>query len=80
MAEAFVKFSNDQGVAEIGIGVIEFECIGASPPDDHPHTYHTIGMRGFITCLYCNTRYIYRFDLGRTETDPAGNAFETAAG
>jgi uncharacterized Zn-finger protein len=79
MAGALVKFSNDQGVVEIGIGVVEFECIGASPPDDHPHTYHTTGEQGFINCLYCNTRYIHRPDLGRTQTDPPGNVFETAA-
>ena len=78
MAEAYVKFRNDMGLAEIGIGVAEFECIGASPPDDHPHTYHTIGEHGFVHCLYCNTKYIYRSALGRTESDPPGNSFDIA--
>ena len=75
MTSGYVKFSNDQGLSEIGIGVTEFECIGASPPDDHPHTYHTIGAEGSIHCQYCNTNYVYRPTLGRLETSPPGNAF-----
>ena len=76
MAEAYVKFRNDQGLAEIGIGVIAFECIGASPPDDHPHTYHAIDETGFVRCLYCNTKYVFCPGLGRSETDPPGNSFD----
>ncbi len=75
MAGKYVKFLNDQGLSEIGIGVVEFECIGASPPDDHPHTYHAIGVRGAIRCLYCNTNYVYHPHLGRLETEPPGSAF-----
>jgi hypothetical protein len=30
MADDYVKFKNDLGLAEIGIGVTEFECIGAT--------------------------------------------------
>ncbi len=76
MAGTYVKFRNDQGLAEIGIGVIEFECIGASPPQDHPHTYHTIADTGFVRCLYCNTKYVFSPGLGRLETDPPGNSFD----
>jgi uncharacterized Zn-finger protein len=76
MTEAYVKFRNDQGLAAIGIGVTEFECIGASPPDDHPHTYHTTDRAGFVHCLYCNTKYVFRPDLGRYDTDPPGNSFD----
>ena len=39
----YPKFKNDRGVPEICIGVKEFECIGVSPPHDHPHIY--INMR-----------------------------------
>jgi uncharacterized Zn-finger protein len=39
----YPKFRNDRGVPEICIGVKEFECIGVSPPHDHPHIY--INMR-----------------------------------
>lgn len=75
MAAGYVKFKNDDGLAEIAIGVTEFQCIGASPPHDHPHIYHQIGEQGFVNCLYCNTRYIYRARLGRSETEPPGNVF-----
>ena len=51
MADDYVKFKNDLGLAEIGIGVTEFKCIGASPPHDHPHIYHEIGKQGFVRCL-----------------------------
>ena len=37
------KFRNDHGVPEICIGVREFECIGVSPPQDHPHIYIDMG-------------------------------------
>ena len=76
MADDYVKFKNDLGLAEIGIGVTEFKCIGASPPHDHPHIYHEIGEQGFVRCLYCNTKYVYRPYLGRFETEPPGNLFE----
>jgi uncharacterized Zn-finger protein len=75
MAAGYVKFKNDQGLAEIAIGVTEFQCIGVSPPHDHPHTYHKIGEQGFVHCLYCNTKYVYRPRLDRSETDPPGNVF-----
>jgi hypothetical protein len=48
----YPKFRNDRGVPEICIGVREFECIGVSPPQDHPLNgklcqrafCHSIGM------------------------------------
>jgi len=39
----YLKFRNDHGVPEIRIGVREFECIGVSPPQDHPHIYIDVG-------------------------------------
>ena len=76
IADGYVKFKNDLGLTEIGIGVTEFKCIGASPPHDHPHIYHKIGEQGFVRCLYCNTKYVYQPYLGRFETEPPGNIFE----
>ena len=66
----FAKFKNDRGVPEIRIGVKEFECIGVSPPGDHPHVYVEIGERATILCPYCAT--LFRFDprLGPGEADP----------
>jgi len=45
----YPKFKNDHGIPEICIGVKEFNCIGASPPQDHPHVY--INMRETDTIL-----------------------------
>ncbi len=39
MTTDYPKFRNDRGVTEIRIGVKEFNCIGVSPPHDHPHVY-----------------------------------------
>jgi uncharacterized Zn-finger protein len=39
----YLKFRNDRGVPEICIGVREFECIGVSPPQGHPHVYINMG-------------------------------------
>jgi len=54
------KFSNDAGVREIRIGAREFECMGASPPYDHPHVYLDMGAEDHIVCPYCST--LFRFD------------------
>jgi uncharacterized Zn-finger protein len=56
----YLKFRNDRGIPEICIGVREFECIGESPPQDHPHIYISMGAAGTILCPYCGTRF--RFD------------------
>lgn len=51
---AYPMIHNDNGLAEIRVGMKEFECIGASPPHDHPHIYITVGHLGAILCPYCN--------------------------
>src|SRR6516164_8248485 len=61
------KFRNDRGVPEICIGVREFECIGVSPPQDHPHIYIDMGAADTILCPYCGTRF--RFDPRLTPLD-----------
>ena len=44
MAQAeLLKYSNDEGLAEIFIPVRAFECIGASAPFDHPHVFLDMG-------------------------------------
>jgi uncharacterized Zn-finger protein len=79
VGDATVHFKNDLGLKEIGIGVREFKCIGASPPDDHPHVYLDMGEAASIHCPYCNTRYVHRPHLAPHETEPTGNLFEDAA-
>ena len=73
--DGFPKFRNDHGALEIAIGVKEFECIGVSPPHDHPHIYLNMGADAAIHCPYCAT--LYRFDprLGPSETEPSGCAY-----
>jgi uncharacterized Zn-finger protein len=46
----YPKFRNDRGVPEIRIGVREFDCIGVSPPQDHPHIYIDMGPADTILC------------------------------
>jgi len=52
----YLKFRNDRGIPEICIGVREFECIGESPPQDHPHVYINMSETGTILCPYRGTR------------------------
>ncbi len=66
------KFQNDQGVTQIFIGVKQFECIGASPPYDHPHIYLNMGKEQHIRCPYCSTLYTYDETLSANTTQPEG--------
>ena len=71
MAQTLVPhLVNDKGVARIAIGVKEFQCMGASPPHDHPHVYLDMGDEDQLVCPYCST--LYRFDprFAATESDP----------
>ena len=70
MAEGHPRLHNDRGVPEIRIGVREFECIGASPPHDHPHIYIEMGSDETILCLYCATFFHFDATLGPDETYP----------
>jgi uncharacterized Zn-finger protein len=45
MATRYPKFRNDHAVPEIRIGVKEFNCIGVSPPHDHPHIFINMGYQ-----------------------------------
>ncbi len=54
-----LKIHNDKGAAQIDIATRRFECMGASPPHDHPHIYLEMGEANEIVCPYCST--LYRF-------------------
>lgn len=69
---------NDQGVAKIAIGVKEFQCMGASPPHDHPHVFLDMGGGEDAICPYCSTRYVHDARLGAAETDPPGCLYDGA--
>ncbi len=69
-ASRYPKFRNDRGIPEIRIGVREFNCIGVSPPYDHPHVYIDMGGGDAILCPYCATLYRYDPQLAPFEADP----------
>jgi uncharacterized Zn-finger protein len=71
----YPKFNNDRGVPEIRIGVREFECIGMSPPHDHPHVYINMGEADTIHCPYCVTRFRFDSRLAPFAADPADSFF-----
>jgi uncharacterized Zn-finger protein len=60
---AIPHFRNDLGVPSIKVGVMEFMCIGASPPFDHPHIFIDMGSDGEAICSYCSTRFVYHSNL-----------------
>jgi uncharacterized Zn-finger protein len=72
MASLIPHFANDQGVEKIGIGVKEFQCMGARPPHDHPHVYLDMGADSQILCPYCSTLYVYDPRLAADATEPPG--------
>ena len=76
MAQTLVPhLVNDKGVDRIRIGVKEFQCMGATPPHDHPHVYLDMGDGVQIICPYCSTAYVYDETLGKTESVPPGLLF-----
>jgi uncharacterized Zn-finger protein len=80
MAQTLVPhFVNDKGFDRIKIGVKEFQCMGATPPFDHPHIYLDMGNRAKLVCPYCSTLFHYDPALKATESDPATCVFVTTA-
>jgi uncharacterized Zn-finger protein len=75
MVSRYPKFRNDRAASEIRIGVREFNCIGVSPPHDHPHVYIDMGDKDTILCPYCGTRYRYDPRLLPSEADPEDSIF-----
>ena len=71
----YPRFKNDRALAEIRIGAKEFNCIGVSPPHDHPHIYLNMGKDDTIVCPYCST--VFRFDagLGPNGVEPSDSLF-----
>jgi uncharacterized Zn-finger protein len=70
--DAIPHFHNDAGIATIGIAAKEFMCIGAKPPQDHPHVFLDMGDADEIICPYCSTLYRFRADLKGEMSDPPG--------
>ena len=76
--QSYPKFHNEIGVPIVHIGCCEFKCIGAKPPQDHPHIYLNMRDAGEIVCPYCST--LFRFDpsLSTNEANPADCAYDDA--
>jgi uncharacterized Zn-finger protein len=72
---SYLKFRNDRGIAEISIGVSEFECIAESPPQDHPHVYINMGGADTILCPYCGTRFRFDSRLTPFNAEPSDSLF-----
>jgi len=80
MAQTLVPhLVNDKGVGRIRIGVKEFQCMGATPPFDHPHVYLDMGDETEIVCPYCSTLYEHDRALKATESDPPACVFVATA-
>jgi uncharacterized Zn-finger protein len=71
----YLKFRNDRGVPEICIGVREFECIGVTPPQDHPHIYINMGEADTILCPYCGTRFRFDPRFAPLDAEPPDSLF-----
>lgn len=67
---AVPHLANDLGVEKIHVGAKELQCMGASPPYDHPHVFLDMGSDGQIICPYCSTLYVHDERLGAADSDP----------
>jgi uncharacterized Zn-finger protein len=63
-------FHNEPGVAAVCIGTREFMCMGALPPQDHPHVYLDMGDAAEIVCPYCSTLFKFDSKLKANEARP----------
>jgi uncharacterized Zn-finger protein len=64
-------FHNQPGLPVIEIGAREFKCVGALPPNDHPHVYLDMGSDKEIICPYCSTLYKHDPKLPASGAKPA---------
>jgi uncharacterized Zn-finger protein len=72
-------FHNTAGVPVIRIGAREFMCIGALPPQDHPHVFLDLGDGAELVCPYCSTLYRYDPALKPGTADPPEAAWHERA-
>ena len=69
--EVVPHFHNEPGVPVIEIGAKKFMCIGALPPQDHPHVFCDMGEDLEYVCPYCSTLYRHNPALAPNEA-PGG--------
>jgi uncharacterized Zn-finger protein len=63
-------FHNDLGVPVIEIGAKKFMCVGALPPQDHPHVYCDMGDAIEYVCPYCATLFRHNPALAPNKARP----------
>jgi len=69
--EVIPHFHNDLGVPSIQIGAKKFMCMGALPPQDHPHVFCDMGEDVEYVCPYCSTLYRHNPALAPNKALPA---------
>jgi uncharacterized Zn-finger protein len=69
--EIIPHFHNDLGVPVIEIGAKKFMCMGALPPQDHPHVFCDMGEDVEYVCPYCSTLYRHNPALAPNQAHPA---------
>jgi len=69
--EVIPHFHNDLGVQVIEIGTKKFMCMGALPPQDHPHVFCDMGEDVEYVCPYCSTLYRHNRALAPNQARPA---------
>lgn len=74
--QIYPQFRNDGGAAHICIGTREFECVGQSPPDDHPHVFLDMGAKDEILCPYCGTLFEFDARLDGLAAVPVDGLFQ----
>jgi uncharacterized Zn-finger protein len=72
-------FVNDVGSENIRVGVKKFKCMGATPPNDHPHVFLDMGAADTIICPYCSTLYVFDEEFASEQTDPPHCVFNEKA-
>jgi uncharacterized Zn-finger protein len=68
--EIVPHFHNEPGVPVIEIGAKTFMCIGALPPQDHPHVFCDMGNDLEYVCPYCSTLHRHNPALAANEARP----------
>ena len=58
-----VENMESQWLARIEVCSKEYKCIGALPPQDHPHISLDMGKDTEIVCSYCSTLYVFNGEL-----------------
>jgi uncharacterized Zn-finger protein len=77
--EVIPHFHNDLGVQIIEIGAKKFMCMGALPPQDHPHVFCDMGEDVEYVCPYCSTLYRLNSALAPNQARPAECEFHDSA-